>query len=83
MCQVSNFSFFPTWLLNNVTYDVIIIMKAFYMSSRSYGENFISIRQAVAEKYTSTLLLLREIWNLLPKLKSEGRTLSEEEMGKC
>ena len=38
-----------------MTYGVIIIMKTFYMSSRSNGENFISIRQADAEKITKVL----------------------------
>ena len=33
-----------------MTYDVIIIIKTFYMSSRTYGENFTSIGKAVAEK---------------------------------
>ena len=48
------FPFFPIWLLHHVTYDVIII-KTFYMSSRSYCENFVSIRQAVADKNTKVL----------------------------
>ena len=64
MCQVSIFflgaevqfiSVFPTWLPQHVTYDVIIINKTFYMSCRSYGENFVSIRQVVAEKDTSSV----------------------------
>ena len=68
MCQVSIFSLvqfqgyrglnffpiFPTWLPHHVTYDVIII-KIFYMSCRSYHENFVSIRQAVAAKNTDVL----------------------------
>ena len=53
MCQVSMFSwlrfqryrgpkFFrlPIWLPHHVTYYIIIIIKTFYMSSRTYGENF-------------------------------------------
>ena len=36
-------------------HDVIIINTTFYISSRSYGENFVSIRQAVAEKNTKAL----------------------------
>ena len=42
----------PTWLPHHVTYNIIIILKTFYMSSCSYGDNFVSIRQAVAEKNT-------------------------------
>jgi len=45
---------FPTWLPHHVTYNIIII-KTFYMSSRTNGENFVSIRQAVAEKNTKVL----------------------------
>ena len=45
--DVQSFTVFPTWLPHHMTYDVIII-KTFYMRSRSSGENFISIRQAVA-----------------------------------
>ena len=37
------------------TYDVIIIIKILYMSSRTNGENFVSIWQAVAEKNTKVL----------------------------
>ena len=53
--EVQNFSVFPTWLPHNVTDDIIIINKTFYMSSHSNGENFVSIRQAVAEKNTKVL----------------------------
>ena len=49
------FSVFPTWLPHHMTYDIIIIIKTFYMSYHSYGENFVSIRQAVAEKNTKAL----------------------------
>ena len=62
-CPVPSFNFFfvavpkiqrskvfPTWLPHRVTYDVIIMIKTFYMSRRTYGENFVSIRQAVEEK---------------------------------
>ena len=48
--QRSKFCRFPTWLPHHVTSDVIIIIKTFYMSSCTYGANFVSIRQAVAEK---------------------------------
>ena len=48
--KVQSFSVFSTWLPHYVTYDVIIIIKAFYLSSRTNSENFVSIRQAVAEK---------------------------------
>ena len=37
-----------------MTYDVITI-KAFYMSSHTNGENFVSIRQAVAKKSMKVL----------------------------
>ena len=46
---------FPTWLPHHVTYDIIIINRTFYVSSRSNGENLVSIRQAVAEKNKSSL----------------------------
>ena len=54
--EVQNFPLFPTWLAHHVTYEIIIIIKTFYMSSRSYGENFVSIRQAVAEKNCTHVL---------------------------
>ena len=38
-----------------MTYDVEIIIKTFYMSSRSNDENFVSIRQVVAEKNSKVL----------------------------
>ena len=47
--------FFPTWLPHHVTYDVIIVIKTFCMSSHTYGENFFSIQQAVTEKNTKVL----------------------------
>jgi len=53
--EVQSFSVFPTWLPHHVTYDVIIISITFYLSRRSCGENFVSIRQAVAEKNTKVL----------------------------
>ena len=50
------FSVFPTWLPHRMIYDIMIINdKTFYMTSRSSGENFVSIRQAVAEKNTKVL----------------------------
>ena len=48
--EVQSFSIFPTWLPNHVTYDVIIIIKTFHMSSQTYGENFVSIGLSVPEK---------------------------------
>ena len=70
-CHVPSFNFFPwcsfrdtevqifpvfsIWLPQHVAYDVIIIIKTFYMSSRTNEENFGSIRQAVAEKNTKVL----------------------------
>ena len=53
--KVHSFSVFPIWLPNHVTYDIIIIIKTFHMSSCSNGENFVSIWQAVAEKSTHVL----------------------------
>ena len=53
--EVQSFSVFPTWLPYHVTYDVIIMIKTIYMSSRTYGENFVSIGQAIAEKNTIVL----------------------------
>ena len=50
-----NFYIFPTWLPHHMTDDVIIIIKTFYTSSRTNGEDFVSIRQAVAEKNTKVL----------------------------
>ena len=44
------FCFFPIWLPHHITYNIIIIIETFYISSRSNGENFVSIWQAVAEK---------------------------------
>ena len=49
------FSVFPTWLPHHVTYDVIIIIKTFHISRRSNDENFVSIRNAVAQKNTEVL----------------------------
>ena len=51
--EVQRVSVFPTWLPHHVTYDIII--ETFYMSCHTYGENFILIRQAVAEKNTKVL----------------------------
>ena len=60
-CQVSIFHwavseiqrsispFFPSWLLDHLTYDVIII-KMFHMRSCTNSENFLSIQQAVERK---------------------------------
>jgi len=53
--EVQRFSIFPTWLPHHVTYDVIVMNKTFYMSSRSYGGNFSSIRQMVVERNTRVL----------------------------
>ena len=53
--EVQSFSIFPTWLPHHVTYELIIMIITFYMSSRSDGENFVEIRQAVAEKNTKVL----------------------------
>ena len=47
---VQHFSFFSTWLPHHMTDDVIMIITAFYMSSHTYGENFLSIQQAIPEK---------------------------------
>ena len=68
MCQVSIFSLvrfqryrgpkffgFPIWLPHLVIYDVIILIKTFYVLNRSYGENFVSIRQGVVEKNTKVM----------------------------
>ena len=51
-----SFLFFPAWLPHHVTYDVIIIIQTLYMSSRSFGENFVSICQAVAVKNRTHVL---------------------------
>ena len=53
--EVQSFSFFPIWLPHHVTDDVMILIQTFYMDSRSDGENFVSIRQAVAEKNTRSV----------------------------
>ena len=53
--EVQSFSVFPTWLPHPITYAVIIINITFYMSSHSNGENFVSIRLAVADKNTKVL----------------------------
>ena len=53
--EVQRFSVFPTWLPHPVTYDVIIIIETFYMSSCANGEDFVSIRQAFVEKNTHVL----------------------------
>ena len=53
--EVQFFGVFPTWLPHHVTYDVRILIKTFYMSSRSNGEKLFSMRQAVAEKNTKVL----------------------------
>ena len=50
--QVKSFPVFPIWLPHHVTHDVIIINKTFCMNSRSNGENFVSIGQAVAKNNT-------------------------------
>ena len=41
--EVQFFFLFPTWLTHHVTYAIIIIIKTFFMSSRTNGENFVSI----------------------------------------
>ena len=38
-----------------MTDDIIIIMRTFYLSSRTQGENLVSIRQVVTEKNTKVL----------------------------
>ena len=38
-----------------MTYDIIIIIKTFYISSRTNGGNFVSIRQVITEKNTKVL----------------------------
>jgi len=53
--EVQSFSVFPIWLPHHVTYDIIIIIKTFYMNSYTNGENFVSIQQAVVEKNTNVL----------------------------
>ena len=53
--EVQSFLVFPTWLTHHVTYAIIIIIKTFFMSSRTNIENFVSIRQAVAQKNTKVL----------------------------
>ena len=68
MCQIAKFSLVPfqryrgpkffhisNMAATHVTYDVIIIIETFGMSSRTHAENFVSIRQAVAEKKTKVL----------------------------
>ena len=64
-CRVPTFNFFryrgpkffrfPIWLPRHVTFDIIIMIETFYMSSRTNDENIVSIRQAVAEKNTNVL----------------------------
>ena len=53
--EVQSFSVYPIWLPHHVTHDIIVIIKMFYMSRRTNGENFVSIRQAVAERNTKVL----------------------------
>ena len=53
--EVQRFSVFPTWLPHHMTDDIINITKTIYMRSRSSGEKFVSIQQAVAEKNTKVL----------------------------
>jgi len=53
--EVQSFSIFPILLPHHVTYDIIIIMRTFYLSSRTYCENLVSIQQVVAEKNTKVL----------------------------
>ena len=53
--EVQSFPIFPRWVPHHVTYDIMIIIKTLYMSSRANGENFVSIRQAVAQKNTKVL----------------------------
>ena len=53
--EIQRSKVFPIWLPHHVTYDVIIIIETFNMSSCANGENFFSIRQAVAEKNTKVL----------------------------
>ena len=53
--EVQSFSVFPTWLSHQVTEYITIMIKTFYMSSRTDGENFVSIWQAVVEENTTVL----------------------------
>ena len=57
--EVQSFSGFLTWLPHHVTCNVIIIITTFYISFRSYGENLMSIRQAVAEKNRTQVLCIQ------------------------
>ena len=53
--EVQSLSVFSNMAAHHVTYDVIIIIKTFYMNSRTDGENLVSIRQAVVEKNMKVL----------------------------
>ena len=54
--EVQSFSIFPIWLPHPVTYDVIIIIKTFYMSSRTNGENCLNPTSGCGEKHESSVL---------------------------
>jgi len=66
--EVQSFSFLPTWLPHHVTYDIIIINKTFYMSSRTNGENLVSIQQALAEKNTDKQMDPNAVPSPLPRV---------------
>ena len=53
--EIQSFSVFLIWLLHHVTNDVTTIIETFYMSIRTNGDIFVSIRQAVADKNTKVL----------------------------
>ena len=60
-----------------MTYGVILIIISSYMSSRSYGENFVSIQQVVAEKNRTHVLCGQT--NKQTNEKSLRMTLGETE----
>ena len=73
--EVQSFSVFPIWLPHHVTYDVdvIIIILTFFTSNHTYGENFVSIRQVVAEKNTKLLCGQTKNWKITRRV-TRGET---------
>ena len=53
--EVQIFPVFLTWLTHHMTDDIIIFIATFHISSRTNGENFVSIRQVLVEKNTKVL----------------------------
>ena len=67
-----------------MTYDVKIMIITFYMSSRTVGENFVSIRQAVAEKKSRKFCADKQTDpNVIPSLNPSAKVTRKRAIRDC